>query len=92
MNSIPEKMKALVAYAPGEYRLEMIPTPKAEADDVIMRVEGCGICAGDVKAFAGAPIFWGGDGNPPHIKAPMVCLRLVPPLPRIICANISVTI
>ena len=72
MSQLPEKMKALVAYAPGDYRLEQIPTPRAEADDVIVRVEGCGVCAGDVKAFAGAPSFWGGDGSPAYIKAPMV--------------------
>ncbi len=72
MSQLPEKMKALVAYAPGDYRLEMIPTPRAVADDVIVRVEGCGVCAGDTKAFGGAPSFWGGDGQPAYIKAPMV--------------------
>lgn len=72
MSNLPEKMKALVAYAPGDYRLEMIDTPRAEADDVIVKVEGCGVCAGDIKAFKGAPSFWGGDGSPPYIKAPMV--------------------
>ncbi|AEF82086.1 erythritol/L-threitol dehydrogenase [Leadbettera azotonutricia] len=72
MSQIPEKMKALVAYGPGDYRLETIPTPRAKGDDVIVKVEGCGVCAGDTKAFAGAPSFWGGDGSPPYIKAPMV--------------------
>jgi threonine dehydrogenase-like Zn-dependent dehydrogenase len=27
---------------------------------------------GDTKAFAEAPSFWGDDGSPPYIKAPMV--------------------
>ena len=72
MANIPEKMKALVAYAPGDYRLEMIDTPRAKGDDVIVKVEGCGVCAGDTKAYAGAPSFWGGDGSPPYIKVPMV--------------------
>ncbi len=72
MNRIPEKMKALVAYAPGDYRLETVDTPRAAGDDLIVKVEGCGVCAGDVKAFHGAPSFWGGDGNPPYIKAPMI--------------------
>ena len=70
--AIPEKMKALVAYAPGDYRLESIPTPRAVGDDVIVKVEGCGVCAGDLKAYDGAPSFWGGDGSPPYIKAPVV--------------------
>lgn len=72
MITIPEKMKALVAYAPQDYRLETIDTPRAQADDVIVKVEGCGVCAGDTKAYAGAVSFWGGDGQPPYIKAPMV--------------------
>lgn len=74
MSNIPEKMKALVAYAPGDYRLEQIPTPRArpDTDDIIVRVEMCGVCAGDTKSFAGAVSLWGGDGFPPYIKAPMV--------------------
>ena len=72
MISIPEKMKAIVAYAPGEYRLEVVDTPRAKEGEIILKVEGCGICAGDVKSFGGAPSFWGGDGNPPYIKAPMI--------------------
>ena len=72
MSQIPEKMKALVAYAPGDYRLEMVPTPRAAGDDVIVKVEGCGVCAGDLKAFHGAPSFWGGEGSPAYIKAPMI--------------------
>ncbi len=72
MKQIPEKMKALVAYAPGDYRLEMVPTPRAQYDDVVVRVEGCGVCAGDLKAYHGAPSFWGGEGNPLYIKAPVI--------------------
>ncbi len=37
----------------------------------LVRVEACGICAGDVKAFEGAPSFWGMQSSP-HIKAPMI--------------------
>lgn len=65
-------MKALVAYAPNDYRLEEIPVPKAGPYEMVVKVEGCGVCAGDVKALHGAPSFWGGEGNPPYIKAPMV--------------------
>ena len=69
---LPKKMKAIVAYAPGDYRFEEVDTPRAGEGEIILQVEACGICAGDTKAFAGAPSFWGGDGNPPYIKAPMV--------------------
>ena len=72
MSKIPERMKALVAYAPGDYRLEMVPSPRATGDEIIVKVEGCGVCAGDVKAFHGAPSFWGGEGSPAYIKAPVI--------------------
>lgn len=72
MSILPYKMKAIVAYAPGDYRLEETDTPRAGEGEMILKVEACGICAGDVKAFGGAPSFWGGDGNPPYIKAPMI--------------------
>ena len=62
-----------MAYAPGDYRLESVPTPRAGADDIIIAVEACGICAGDSKAFDGAPSFWGdGKDQPAYIKAPMI--------------------
>ena len=71
-NSIPDKMQAIVAYAPGDYRLEQVDVPRAGPDDIIIEVEACGICAGDVKAYEGAPSFWGGQGQPAYIKAPMI--------------------
>lgn len=72
MNKLPEKMKAIVTYAPGDYRFEMVDTPHAGEREMILKVEACGICAGDVKAFGGAPSFWGLDGQPKYIKAPMI--------------------
>ena len=72
MSSIPEKMKALVVYAPGDYRLEMVDTPRATGGEIIVKVEACGVCAGDLKTYTGAPSFWGGDGSPAYIKAPMI--------------------
>jgi len=72
MTGLPKKMKALIAYAPGDYRLEEVPVPTAGEGEIVIRIEACGICAGDVKAYKGAPSFWGGEGNPPYIKAPMI--------------------
>jgi 2-desacetyl-2-hydroxyethyl bacteriochlorophyllide A dehydrogenase len=69
---IPEKMKAVVAYAPGDYRLEEVAVPKIDDEEILVKVEACGICAGDIKAFHGAPSFWGGEGQPPYIKSPMI--------------------
>ncbi|MCF3944538.1 MDR/zinc-dependent alcohol dehydrogenase-like family protein [Oceanobacillus alkalisoli] len=70
---VPETMKAVVAYAPKDYRYEEIETPTLENDEeIIVKLEACGICAGDVKAFEGAPSFWGDETQPAYIKAPMV--------------------
>lgn len=69
---IPEKMKAVVAYAPKDYRLETVDVPKISEEEILVRVEACGICAGDVKAFEGAPSFWGDAEQPAYIKAPMI--------------------
>ena len=72
MRNLPDKMKAIVAYAPGDYRFEMVDTPRAGEGEMILKVEACGICAGDTKAFAGAASFWGFDGQPKYIKEPMI--------------------
>lgn len=72
MMSIPEKMMAVVAYGPGDYRYEEVDTPRAGRGEVVIRVEACGICAGDIKAYQGGPRFWGGDGIPSYVEPPMV--------------------
>ncbi|QUH30651.1 MDR/zinc-dependent alcohol dehydrogenase-like family protein [Vallitalea guaymasensis] len=72
MSNLPEKMKALVAYAPMDYRLEEVDVPRAGEGEIVIKLEACGVCAGDIKAYRGAPSFWGGEGNPAYIKAPMI--------------------
>ncbi|MDC7783181.1 MDR/zinc-dependent alcohol dehydrogenase-like family protein [Priestia megaterium] len=69
---VPQKMKAVVCHGPGEYRFETIDTPSLETGEILIKVEACGICAGDVKAWDGAPMFWGGDGQPQYIKTPVI--------------------
>lgn len=69
---LPKTMKALVAYGPGDFRLEDAETPRAGEGELIVKVEACGICAGDLKSYHGAPSFWGGAGTPPYIKSPMI--------------------
>lgn len=72
MSTISSTMKAIVAYAAGDYRLEDVPTPSAGPGEILVKVEACGICAGDLKAYEGAPSFWGDEKQPPYIKAPMI--------------------
>ncbi len=69
---LPLTMQAVVAYAPGDYRLEEVALPKVGEGEVLIKVEACGICAGDLKAYEGAPSFWGDDTQPAYIKAPMI--------------------
>lgn len=72
MSAVPETMNAIVAYAPGDYRLEKVRTPKAGHGEIVIKVEACGICAGDLKAYDGAPSFWGDEKQPAYIKAPVI--------------------
>jgi L-iditol 2-dehydrogenase len=73
MSNYPKTMKALVAYSPTDYRFEKdFPTPECGDDDVIIKMEGCGICAGDVKCQHGAAMFWGDDVQPAWVKPPFI--------------------
>lgn len=72
IGSIPRRMKAVVAYKPGDYRLEEVDVPEIGEEEILLKVGGCGICAGDVKGYHGAPSFWGGDGQPAWIQAPFI--------------------
>lgn len=70
--TLPATMKAVVCYNPGDYRLETVPVPTPGPDQVLTRVEACGICMGDVKTFRGAPSFWGDAVQPRYVKPPMI--------------------
>jgi len=73
MRKIPETMKALVAYGKGDYRLEMnYPTPECGPDDIIIKTEACGVCAGDLKCNHGAAMFWGDDVQPAWVEPPFI--------------------
>lgn len=72
MMKLPEQMKALVARGPGKYALETVPVPKPGFGEILVKVEACGICAGDVKATHKAARFWGGDGMPGYCEPPFI--------------------
>ncbi|MHA3928568.1 zinc-binding dehydrogenase [Klebsiella oxytoca] len=69
MEQLPEDMKAVVCHGPQDYRFEKIRRPIAKEREVVIKVDGCGICAGDCKAQDGAPMFWGDN---PWVKTPVV--------------------
>lgn len=71
--ALPEKMKAVVAYAPMDYRLEEVRIPELKNDqEILVKVEACGICASDIKTYNGAPSLWGDDSQPSYIKPPVI--------------------
>ncbi len=71
--TIPKTMKALVVYGKGDYRLETAyPTPECGPDDIIIKTEGCGICASDVKCEHGAAQYWGDEMQPAWVKPPFI--------------------
>lgn len=73
MRNIPEKMRALVAYGKGNYKFETeYPTPECGPDDIIIKTEACGICAGDLKCMHGAAMFWGDEVQPSWVKPPFI--------------------
>lgn len=73
MGDMPKTMKALVAYGNGDYRLEMeYPVPECGPDDIIIKTEGCGVCAGDLKCYHGAAMFWGDATQPQWVEPPFI--------------------
>ena len=70
---LPKVMKALVAFSKDEYRLvEDFPVPECGDDDIIIKTEACGICAGDLKCMHGAERFWGNEKDPAWVRPPFI--------------------
>ena len=67
-----EMMKAVVSYAPYDNRYEDYPKPAAGAGEIVLKVKGCGICAGDVKAYHGGIRIWGTSPENRYIEAPCI--------------------
>jgi L-iditol 2-dehydrogenase len=73
MNADSDKrMTAVVCHGPKDYRVEKIARPRAGPREMIIRIGACGVCASDCKCWSGAKMFWGVDGAPPWVKAPVV--------------------
>ncbi len=65
-------MKAVVAYGKGDYRYTDVPKPSPKGAQILLKVEACGVCAGDIKCFEGGFRFWGGMGNPAYCEPPFI--------------------
>lgn len=71
IDDIPSTMQALRIYAPHDLRLEEVAVPSITEDEILIKVGGTGICAGDVKIVDGAQMFWGGGVLPKWVDEPM---------------------
>ena len=71
-SNIPEKMNAVMCYGPLDYRYEQVLVPQINEDEILIKVEACGVCAGDTKSYHGAAMFWGGGVLPRWNDPPCV--------------------
>ncbi len=55
MCNIPEKAKIAVLTGEKEIEIRTLPVPKINDDEVLVKVEGCGICGTDVHEYKGDP-------------------------------------
>lgn len=67
-----QMMKALVQYAPYDNRYEAVEIPETGPEEILLKVKGCGICAGDVKAYHGGIRIWGTEKSDRYIEAPVI--------------------
>jgi len=67
-----EMMKALVSYGPYDSRYEDYKKPTACEGEIVLKVKGCGICAGDVKSYHGGIRIWGTSAADRYIEAPCI--------------------
>jgi L-iditol 2-dehydrogenase len=69
MYKTPATMTAIVCHGPKDYRVEQIARPEPRADELVIKIVACGICASDCKCWSGAQMFWGGQN--PWVKPPV---------------------
>ena len=60
---MPDTMKAVVYYAPGDIRFEQIDVPVCGEGEIRVKIDACAVCGTDLKAYV--------SGNP-RIRAPKV--------------------
>lgn len=65
-------MKGVVTYAPFDNRYEDYPYPELSEGEILLKVKGCGICAGDLKAYHGGIRVWGTSEADRYIETPCI--------------------
>lgn len=70
---VKKTMKALRMYAPYDFRLDEVPVPEIQNDEeILVKILGAGICAGDVKTLHGGIRIWGTSPENRYIQAPCI--------------------
>ncbi len=69
---LPKTMRSVMCHGPWDYRLEEVATPQADAGEVVIKVQTCGVCASDMKCYTGAPLFWGDEHRKPYVDGPVI--------------------
>jgi threonine dehydrogenase-like Zn-dependent dehydrogenase len=64
-----ESMRALRIHGPLDMRMEHVPVPSIDTDQVLVRVEAAGICGTDIELF---------EGRMPYIRQGLTKLPLTP--------------
>lgn len=54
---IPETMRAIVIASPQRAEPRFVPTPRPGAGELLIQVEGCGLCGSNVPVWEGRPWF-----------------------------------
>lgn len=49
--SVAEHMRASVLHAPGDVRVDTVPVPRLDPDQVLVRIAAVGVCGSDVHYF-----------------------------------------
>ena len=65
-------MKAVVTHGEQDYRLEEVAMPELSAGEILLKVKGCSICAGDLKCYHGGIRFWGTGNNDSYVEPPCI--------------------
>ena len=71
-NTIPETMQAVVCHGPENYQLETVAVPRPGRGEALIKVEGVGICASDLKCYHGAAKYWGDESRPPWAETEVI--------------------
>jgi threonine dehydrogenase-like Zn-dependent dehydrogenase len=66
--TVPEQMRAVVITAPRRSEVRVVETPEPASTQVLIRVEGCGVCGSNLPLWEGRPWFRypAAPGTPGH--------------------------